>query len=64
MLLQTKAFWPMQLERPLMDVNIDGHGFHSDPFNYNIADSVLLKMKGQVLLTYCRTSCKAWIRYI
>lgn len=38
----------MQLDHPLMDINVDGHGFHSDPFNYNMADSLLLKLKGQV----------------
>lgn len=39
----------MNLERPLMEVNADVQGgFHCDPFNYNTADSLLLKMKGQV----------------
>jgi len=31
-----------------MDINVDGHEYHSVPFNYNKADTLLLKLKGQV----------------
>ena len=33
-----------------MEINVDGHGYHSDPFNYNTPDSLLLKFKDQVRL--------------
>ena len=32
-----------------MDINVDGHEYHSVPFNFNKADTLLLKLKGQVL---------------
>jgi len=46
---QTKAFWPHDLDHALMDINVDGHEYHSVPFNFNKADTLLLKLKGQVL---------------